>query len=283
MSVIFVPPTTLISTPVASEISTSSNGEFNASSIASVARSSESSSDSPRPIRATPAPFMIVLISLKSRFTSPGLVIISVIPFIALIKSSSATLKARFIERFGQTFRSLSLGMTITVSADSLKRSRPQMAFSILIRPSPSNGIVVTAIVSAPIVLASFATYGADPVPVPPPIPAVTNTMWASIRLLLSSSSASAAASSPTLGKAPAPSPLVHLRPKRILLGAFIAKRCCASVFAAYNSAPVIPSSTIRPIVLVPPPPHPTILIFVLSWSKNFDSSSSMAEVCGCV
>ena len=48
------------------------------------------------------APFMIVLRSLKSRLTSPGLVMSSVMPFIALTRTSSATLKAGFSAILGR-------------------------------------------------------------------------------------------------------------------------------------------------------------------------------------
>src|SRR5213593_4072256 len=67
-----------------------------ASSIASTARLSPTAWLSPRPIIATPPPFMIVFTSLKSRFTRPGFVMISVSPLIDRIRTSSANLNARF-------------------------------------------------------------------------------------------------------------------------------------------------------------------------------------------
>src|SRR5438093_1245447 len=66
------PPVTFTRAPVAALMSTSIRGELIASSIASSERLSRS--DSPRPIIATPPPFMIVLMSLKSRFTRPEFV-----------------------------------------------------------------------------------------------------------------------------------------------------------------------------------------------------------------
>src|SRR3989442_389172 len=60
------PPVTLISTPWAVDTSTSRSGELIASSIASTARLSPTAWLSPRPIIATPPPFMIVFTSLKS-------------------------------------------------------------------------------------------------------------------------------------------------------------------------------------------------------------------------
>src|SRR5256885_1044161 len=90
------PPVTLIRTPWAVDTSTSRSGELIASSIASTARLSPTALLSPRPIIATPPPFMIVLTSLKSRLTRPGFVMISVSPLIDRMSTSSANLNARF-------------------------------------------------------------------------------------------------------------------------------------------------------------------------------------------
>src|SRR6266540_1240648 len=140
-------------------MSTSISGELIASSIAASERSSRSLS--PSPIIATPPPFMIVLMSLKSRFTSPGFVITSVIPLIARISTSSATLNAAFRARRGTSSRSLSFGITTTVSAKLRSFSRPNSAFSARIAPSARNGKVHIAIVRAPASFASCATTGA--------------------------------------------------------------------------------------------------------------------------
>src|SRR3990172_1570941 len=137
--VMSVPPVTLTSTPVAPEMSTSRSGELIASSMASDARVSPTAWDSPMPIIATPPPFMIVFTSLKSRFTSPGFVIVSVSPLIARIRTSSANLNAACRDNRGTSSRSLSLGIVMTVSADSRRRSRPHSAASRRSRPSPRN------------------------------------------------------------------------------------------------------------------------------------------------
>ena len=163
--------------PVASEISTSSNGEFNASETAFTALFSPSAS--PRPIIATPPRFITVLRSAKSKLTRPGIVIISVIPLIDRISTSSATLNAALSERLGTMSRSLSFGITITVSQTSRSRCRPVSAFSIRTLPSTPNGKVTTPIVKAPVSFAICATIGAEPVPVPPPRPHVTKTISA--------------------------------------------------------------------------------------------------------
>src|SRR5881296_1503293 len=152
------PPVTLIRTPWAVETSTSRSGELMASSIASTARLSPTAWLSPRPIIATPPPFMIVFTSLKSRFTRPGFVMISVSPLIDRIRTSSANLNARFSDCRGTRSSNLSFGIVMTVSAASRRRSSPHSALSIRSLPSPRNGKVTTAIVSAPISFASRAT-----------------------------------------------------------------------------------------------------------------------------
>src|SRR5947209_10485961 len=246
-----------------------------ASSIASTARLSPTAWLSPRPIIATPPPFMIVLTSLKSRFTRPGFVMISVSPLIDRIRTSSANLNARFSDCRGTRSSNLSFGIVMTVSAASRSRSSPHSALSIRSVPSPRNGKVTTAMVRAPISLASRATYPQLPVPVPPPRPHVTKTMSAPWTMARSSSSASRAASSPICGRAPAPRPFVIRRPRRTFLGDAMWSKCCASVLHAYNSAPTIPSLYTRPIVLHPPPPRPMILMFVRILLSISSSSAS--------
>src|SRR2546428_147705 len=172
-------------------------------------RTMSSRSLSPSPIIATPPPFMIVLMSLKSRFTRPGFVMTSVIPLIARIRTSSATLNAAFKARRGTSSRSLSFGITTTVSAKLRSFSKPNSAFSARIAPSARNGKVHIAIVRAPASFASCATTGAPPVPVPPPRPHVMKIMSAPCTTERISSAASRADSSPTCGKAPAPNPRV--------------------------------------------------------------------------
>ena len=104
-----------INAPLALDISRSRSGLFKASCTDSMALSPES--DSPIPIIAIPEPFIILLMSAKSKLTRPGLVMSSVIPFTALPKISSATINALFIGKLGATSSNLSLGITITVSA----------------------------------------------------------------------------------------------------------------------------------------------------------------------
>src|SRR5438309_1875106 len=176
--VMSLPPVTLIKTPWAVDTSTSSRGELIASSIASTARLSPTAWLSPRPIMATPPPFMIVFTSLKSRFTRPGFVMISVRPLMDRIRTSSANLNARFSDCLGTRSSSLSFGIVITVSAASRSLSRPHSALSIRSLPSPRKGNVTSAIVLHP----------------PPPRPMIL--MFVRILLSISSSSASTRLSS---------------------------------------------------------------------------------------
>ena len=201
----------------------------------------------------------------------------SVIPLIARMSTSSATLKAAFNARRGTSSRSLSFGITTTVSAKLRSFSRPYSAFSARIAPSARNGKVQIAIVRAPASFDSWASTGAPPVPVPPPRPQVMNTMSAPWTTDRSSSAASRADSSPTWGRAPAPRPRVTRRPRSNLCGDRMMSRCWASVFAAYSSAPTMPDSTRRSIVLQPPPPIPTILMFVRRLARIRSSSASSA------
>ena len=120
---------------------------------------------------------MMDLISAKSKLTRPVLVMSSVIPFTALPRISSETMKALFKGRFGATSKSLSFGITMTVSDASWSFSKPISAFSLLFTPSAENGMVATATVNAPAFLEILEIIGAEPVPVPPPRPHVTNTM----------------------------------------------------------------------------------------------------------
>ena len=159
-----VPPITFTSAPDAFLMSTSRSGLFSALSTASDARSFES--DSPIPIRDTPPFAMIALMSAKSRFTRPEDVTSSVIPLTALVRISSATLNAVGRGRSGARSRSLSFGITISVSTIPSIRSKPSIAFSIRFAPSTVKGRVTTPITSAPCFFAISATTGAAPVPV---------------------------------------------------------------------------------------------------------------------
>ena len=136
LTVISGPPVTLISAPVAPAISTCNSGELIASRTASSARFSLS--DSPIPIRATPPPFMIVRRSLKSRLTSPGRVMISVIPRIARASTESATLNAVWIGSRGTSSRSRSFGIVMTVSIDRAQPLEPPR--SVLLADQPFGG-----------------------------------------------------------------------------------------------------------------------------------------------
>jgi len=215
-----VPPITFTNAPLAFFMSTSRSGLFSALSIASAARSLES--DSPIPIRDTPPFAMIALMSAKSRFTNPEDVTSSVIPLTAFVSISSATLKAVVRGRSGARSRSLSFGITISVSTIPSILSSPSIAFSIRFAPSTVNGSVTTPITRAPCFFAISDTTGAAPVPVPPPSPHVIKIKSELAIFFLISWACSFAASAPILGFEPAPNPLEISRPIRIFRSAFV-------------------------------------------------------------
>ncbi len=163
--------------------------------------------------------------------------------------------------RPGASSRSLSLGITITVSADFLNISKPFSAFLCLRMPSTVKGRVTIPTVRAPVFFATSATIGAAPVPVPPPRPQVTKTMSALSMASRKVRSSSRAACSPTEGSFPAPRPFVISRPIRIFLLALHFFRSWASVLTAMSSLPSTPTSMRRLMALHPAPPTPITLI----------------------
>ena len=143
-----------------------------------------------------------------------GRLIRSVIPCTACCNTSSAFFNASGIEvRLSTISRSLSFGITISVSTFSFNFSIPDTALIIRFLASNLNGFVTTPTVRIPCSFAILATTGAAPVPVPPPIPQVTNTMSAPLTAADNSSALSSAAFSPISGWAPAPSPFVSFSP----------------------------------------------------------------------
>ena len=246
--------------PWAPAMSTSSSGLAIAWRAASTARFSPVAR--PIPMSAEPASFMIARTSAKSRLMSPGIVMMSLIPWTPCRRTSSTTLKASRIEVcFWTTSLSRSFGTVIRVSTWALSSSAARSATSLRLLPSKLNGLVTTPIVSAPCCFASWATTGAPPDPVPPPSPAVMNTMSESASAWAIFSESSSAARWPTEESPPAPRPLVILSPIRILCGASDWRSACASVLQAMNSTPIISARIIRLTAFVPPPPTPMTLI----------------------
>ena len=177
-------------------------------------------------------------------------------------KTSSALRNASTTVMFASSLSiSRSLGITMTVSANSSIRSMPSWATSLRRSPSKPNGRVTTAMVSAPQRFAASATTGAAPVPVPPPMPAAMKTMSTPLKWLTSSSRLSSAACAPRSGSPPTPSPPDSMSPIRMLTGALENSSCCASVLIVTNCTPRIWASIIRLTALQPPPPTPTTLI----------------------
>ena len=215
------------------------------------------------PIMAEPALVITAFTSLKSTLIRPGTLIRSEIPCTPWRSTSSASLKASFMEvRLSTTWSRRSLGMVIRASTLAFRLAIPCSATLKRRRPSKEKGLVTTPTVRAPACLAISATTWAAPVPVPPPIPAVMKTMSAPFTHSASTSLDSSADFSPTSGLAPAPRPLVSSSPIWILVGALDFFSCCASQFTATNSTPWSPASIMRSTALLPPPPTPMTLIF---------------------
>mmetsp|Transcript_14370 Transcript_14370/g.33768 ORF Transcript_14370/g.33768 Transcript_14370/m.33768 type:complete len:216 (-) Transcript_14370:462-1109(-) len=206
------PPLMLITHPLAPSIrAASSKGLLMAVWAASTAR--DRPEPTPIPSSAVPASVMTERTSAKSTLTRPGSVMMSLIPFTPMRRTSSALRKASCKGAPAMASRSRSLGMTIKVSTCSARRSMPSSACRILRRPSKLNGLVTMPTVRAPLSLATSATTGAAPVPVPPPIPAAMKTRSAPCRACWRSARDSSAAFWPMLGLPPAPSPRVSVWP----------------------------------------------------------------------
>ena len=144
----------------------------------------------PIPISADPASRMIVRTSAKSRLTSPGTVIRSVIPWTPW-RSTSSAMPERLDER-----RLLLDHLEQPVVLDHDQRvdvvaELLDPGLGLLGAHAPLEGeraCVTTPTVSAPSSAPSAATIGAAPVPVPPPSPAVTKIMSAPLSASFSSS-----------------------------------------------------------------------------------------------
>ena len=254
------PPEIESSTPCAPSMLASSSGLEMAASAAATARSSPRAE--PMPMRALPAPAMMLFTSAKSRLIRPGVVIRSVMPLTPCSSTWSAWRNASSIEMLrSDSDSSRSLGMTMRVSTSARSESTPVSAWTPRRLPSKPNGRVTTPMVRAPSLRAMLATTGAPPVPVPPPSPAVTNTMSEPLRTSSMSSVWSSAARRPTSGSAPAPRPRVSSRPMSSLTSASLMSSAWASVLTAMNSTPLSPTSIIRFTALTPPPPMPTTLM----------------------
>src|SRR2546428_42566 len=247
------PPVTLMMTPRAPFTDApSSSGLEIARRAASLARSWPS--PTPVPIIASPIPAMIVFTSAKSRLIRPGTRIRSEMPWIACLNTSSAVANASVIGVVrSMMVSSRSLGIVMMVSTQSRRDSSPRSAWRCRLLPSNLNGLVTTAIVSAPSSPARLAITGAAPVPVPPPSPVVTKTMSAPSSAWMIFSVSSSAACRPTLGSAPAPRPLVSLLPICSLMGAAFPLSAWRSVLATMNWTPSRPTWTMRLTALLPP------------------------------
>ncbi len=147
------PPATAKSTPFALCIEISRRGELIAAFAASVALLSPDAV--PIPINAEPAFSMTLLMSAKSTFMIPGVVIRSDIPSTAWRNMSSHIENADFtVVALSTMASSLSFGIIMRASTCFLNSSRPDSARRLLWAPSKAKGLVTTATVKAP---SSFA------------------------------------------------------------------------------------------------------------------------------
>src|SRR5512137_686264 len=264
-----LPPVMLMRTPWAPSIDVSMrSGDEMAFSAASRARFSPVAR--PVPMKAMPMPFMTDLTSAKSRLMRPGLVMRSEMPWAAWRRMSSARRKASWTEVLRLTvWRSLSLGMAMTVSTALLSSLRPSSACLIRTLPSKPKGRVTMAMTRMSSSAAMLATIGVEPVPVPPPRPVVRKTMSAPWRISSSLSVSSMAAWRPVSGRPPEPRPLVSNWPMGTFTRARLLLRAWRSVLTAMNSTPWTPCSIIRLTALPPPPPRPMTLILAPRWSST--------------
>ena len=128
-------PVMLNRMPWAPAMSTSSSGLAMAWRAASTARFSPVAR--PMPISAEPASFMIARTSAKSRLMSPGIVMMSLMPWTPWRRTSSTTRKAsRIAVFFWTTSLSRSFGIVISVSTLALSSSAAFSAISLRLLPS---------------------------------------------------------------------------------------------------------------------------------------------------
>ncbi len=200
----------------------------------------------------------------------------SEMPFTAWKRISSAFLKASSSDIVLPPRPSRRwFGITMRVSTIFLSSASPSSACRSRFFPSKRKGLVTTATVSAPMLLAISAMMGAPPVPVPPPRPQVMKTMSAPASAVLTESMVSMAARLPTSGSEPAPRPRVTSFPSWTLMGASDALRAWASVLAAMKSTPSRLQWIMVFRALPPPPPMPTTLIRAVPLDDVPPSSSS--------
>ena len=125
--VMSLPPLMLITQPLAPSMrADSSRGLLIAAWAASMAR--ERPEPTPMPSRAVPASAITERTSAKSTLTSPGLVMMSLMPLTPMRSTSSAVRKASCSGAPAIASRRRSLGMTIRVSTLSARRAMPSSA-----------------------------------------------------------------------------------------------------------------------------------------------------------
>jgi hypothetical protein len=276
-SVIDLLPLMLTRRPLApSIVRFSRSGDWIA--ILAALRARPSPWDSPMPIRASPAPAMMLRTSAKSTLMSPWRVMTSVMACTAWRSTLSAVRNAsREVVDSSMISKRRSLGIASMVSTCGRSSSMPWSPWFLRTWPSKSKGRVTTATTRG---LGSnsraiWATTGAEPVPVPPPMPAVMKTMSAPVKTSRMRSRLSSVAWRPKIGLPPTPRPLVMRSPNCSRTGARFRRRAWLSVLAAMNSTWERPLSIMRLTALPPAPPRPMTLM-----SAGCSLKSSLNLIC---
>ena len=207
---------------------------------------------------------MIVRTSAKSRLIRPGIVIRSVMPWTPWRRTSSASRKASRIEvRRSTIASSFSLGITISVSTTSRRRSIPSSAWRAALgaleveRPGDdADGQ------RADLVLGDLGDHGRRAGAGAAALArGDEDHVGALERLLDVVARLGGRARSPRRGWRPRRGPWSSSWPMFSLMSASHIASAWASVLPAMNSTPRRPASTMRLTALVPPPPTPTTLM----------------------
>ena len=205
-------------------------------------------------------------------------VISSEIPITASFRILSALANESFTEIGVSAYTSQSLSLLIIRMASTFFRisSTPFSARIIFCFFSKRKGIVTIPIVSNPILRATLATTGADPVPVPPPMLAVMNTIFVpSLSRCSMSAIFFSASERPTSGLPPAPRP----SPSNIFTGTGDGASDLLSVLQTASVTPEIFSSYIFLTALHPPPPTPITLMMPCILSSTGPKMSNRSSI----
>ena len=175
----------------------------------------------PVPTAAAPPLCRAARTSAKSRFRRPWTATrLTISPTVRHSVSSMVRKASSMVASAGICSRTRSLGTVATASTFPASVASARSASCRRRTPSNPNGVVTTAMVSAPFCRAISAITGAAPEPVPPPRPVVMTTKSDPVNARPIWSVASRAATSPAPASPPVPRPLVICLPTAILVRA---------------------------------------------------------------